>query len=278
MTAIKGFRVDGFVGNLAIKAPVQVASIANLTLSGEQTVDTVVLAAGDRILVKDQTDPIENGIYLVETSAWKRDGDWDGNRDVVGGTLVPTYRPSDGLIVVYVVDGAPDQVDIDIDAVAFSLYYDPAAAILTSIVSRKNADTSRDTTTLLAADPDLAGMVLAVDTHYDLEAWLQVNSASANPDFKAAFVPSQLGQGGAYVATAQDGSPAGSIHFEGITATLNVPLAASFTSGIKIKGSIRTHATLPTTVDFHWAQVNSDATPVILEDSSWVKFTKLGAA
>ena len=74
MTALKNFRVDSFVSGLAIKAPVLVASSAALTLSGEQTVNSRVLVVGDRVLVKDQVDPIENGIYNVETSAWQRAG------------------------------------------------------------------------------------------------------------------------------------------------------------------------------------------------------------
>ncbi len=88
MTASQNFRVSGFVTGLAIKAPCLVATVANITLSALQTVDSVVLAAGDRVLVKEQTDPIENGIYTAETSAWKRDGDFDGNRDVGKGTQV----------------------------------------------------------------------------------------------------------------------------------------------------------------------------------------------
>jgi hypothetical protein len=55
------------------KSAVRAASIgANLTLVGLQTVDTVVLAAGDTILVKDQTLPIQNGIYLVSSTNWQR--------------------------------------------------------------------------------------------------------------------------------------------------------------------------------------------------------------
>jgi hypothetical protein len=48
----------------------------------------VALVVGDRCLVKDQTDPIENGIYNVEQNAWNRAADWDGNRDVARGTLI----------------------------------------------------------------------------------------------------------------------------------------------------------------------------------------------
>ena len=88
MTATQNFRVESFVAALAIKAPCIIETNANLTLSGEQTVNGVAVVAGNRVLVKDQTDASENGIYTVETSAWCRAGDWDGERDAVNGTLV----------------------------------------------------------------------------------------------------------------------------------------------------------------------------------------------
>lgn len=74
--------------NLALKAPVRAASTANLTLSGEQTVDTIALVDGDRVLAKDQTTSADKGIYIVRTGAWARAPDWDGDGDVVTGTLV----------------------------------------------------------------------------------------------------------------------------------------------------------------------------------------------
>jgi phage-related tail fiber protein len=88
MTATQKFRVDSFVASLAIKAPCVTHTIANITLSALQTINGVVLAVGDRVLVKDQTDASENGIYEAEISAWVRAGDWDGNRDATNGTLV----------------------------------------------------------------------------------------------------------------------------------------------------------------------------------------------
>jgi fiber protein len=45
---------------------------ANLTLSGTQTVDGIALAAGNTILVKDQTTQSGNGIYTVSAGAWTR--------------------------------------------------------------------------------------------------------------------------------------------------------------------------------------------------------------
>jgi hypothetical protein len=127
MVALKNFRVDSFVSGLAVKAPVLVATDGPITLEGIQTVNSRALVAGDRCLVKDQADPIENGVYNVESSAWQRAGDMDGNRDIVGGTVVPTYRVSDGVFVYWIIAGDGVALEPDVDALNFSIYYDPAA-------------------------------------------------------------------------------------------------------------------------------------------------------
>ena len=73
---------------VAFKAPCRVATTANITLSGEQTIDGVAVVAGDRVLVRSQTSGVDNGIYICRASAWERAPDWDGVDDVVTGTLV----------------------------------------------------------------------------------------------------------------------------------------------------------------------------------------------
>lgn len=59
------------VGALDIKPSVLIATTANITLSGEQTIEGVLTAAS-RVLVKNQTAPAENGIYLTGAGAWAR--------------------------------------------------------------------------------------------------------------------------------------------------------------------------------------------------------------
>lgn len=81
-------RRRGLTGSIAIKVPCVVATTANITLSAEQTVNGVAVVENDRVLVKDQTDGSENGIYDVSTSSWTRSIDWNGALDVVTGTLV----------------------------------------------------------------------------------------------------------------------------------------------------------------------------------------------
>lgn len=73
--------VDAIASGLSWKAPVKVASTGNLTLSGTQTIDGVSVLAGDRVLVKDQTDGKENGIYVVASGSWSRSADMDTGSD-----------------------------------------------------------------------------------------------------------------------------------------------------------------------------------------------------
>ena len=79
------------------KPPCVVATTANITLSGTQTIDTVAVVANDRVLVKDQTDGTENGIYLVAAGAWTRVKDWNASGDLASGILVPVGGGSAGL-------------------------------------------------------------------------------------------------------------------------------------------------------------------------------------
>jgi hypothetical protein len=51
-------------------------------LSGTQTIDGVAVVAGDRVLVKNQTLPQNNGIYLVAAGAWTRALDMDAWAEV----------------------------------------------------------------------------------------------------------------------------------------------------------------------------------------------------
>jgi len=72
----------------AIKPPVIVAATTDITLFGLQTINTVVLAVGDRVLVTNQNIPVEHGIYIVSATDWIRSSDWDESAEVKSGMLV----------------------------------------------------------------------------------------------------------------------------------------------------------------------------------------------
>lgn len=76
--------VDAVKTGLDMKESVRVATTGNITLTGLQTVDGIALAAGDRVLVKNQTTKAQNGIYVVASGAWTRATDADN----IGGSEV----------------------------------------------------------------------------------------------------------------------------------------------------------------------------------------------
>jgi hypothetical protein len=84
--ANKGY-VDGVKQALDIKESVKVATTANITLSGTQTIDGQAVSAGDRVLVKDQTDAATNGIYVCAAGGWARADDFGTTVDASTGSF-----------------------------------------------------------------------------------------------------------------------------------------------------------------------------------------------
>jgi hypothetical protein len=80
--------VDYYAAGLSWKAPVTVASTANIaTLSGLLTIDTVTLVAGETVLVKDQSTAADNGIYVVSAGAWTRSVGADVWEEFIGAIV-----------------------------------------------------------------------------------------------------------------------------------------------------------------------------------------------
>lgn len=105
--ATKGY-VDGVVSGLDVKASVRVASTGNVSATYNATggsvgrgqltaapnvLDGITLAAGDRILLKDQTTGAQNGIWVVTTvgtgatGVWDRATDFNADAEVTAGAF-----------------------------------------------------------------------------------------------------------------------------------------------------------------------------------------------
>jgi hypothetical protein len=88
---------DAAAAGLSILTPVRVATVgANINLTGgaPDTLDTIPLAPNDRILVKDQSTPSQNGVYEVQTlgtgsnGTWVRTSDADTTGELITGSYV----------------------------------------------------------------------------------------------------------------------------------------------------------------------------------------------
>lgn len=93
--------VDDTVASISWKQEVRVATTASGTLSSSfangSVIDGVTLATGDRILIKDQAAPAENGIYTVNASgAPTRATDADSDTDFKGTAVFIFSGTSNG--------------------------------------------------------------------------------------------------------------------------------------------------------------------------------------
>jgi len=133
--------------------PVVVASTANLTLSGLQTVDGIILVVDDRILVKNQIDLLENGIYIVSSSSWERTDSLvyksyvfaeSGIVNIGNGWFLSTKNPvvgtSDLKFLQFSINGSPSSPDIHSDKVVSNLKLQKDASVRTSDFYYKDAE------------------------------------------------------------------------------------------------------------------------------------------
>jgi hypothetical protein len=81
--------VDALATGLTWKQAARVATTANVDLAagGLLTIDGVTLVAGDRVLVKSQTNAVENGIYVAAVGTWTRSLDMDEPDEFSSATL-----------------------------------------------------------------------------------------------------------------------------------------------------------------------------------------------
>jgi hypothetical protein len=85
--------VDQAVAGLRTRTIAECATTANVNLTNGleagDSIDGVTLVAGDRVLLKDQTDATENGLYLaVSSGAASRDPEHDSIAELSGGMVV----------------------------------------------------------------------------------------------------------------------------------------------------------------------------------------------
>lgn len=83
-------QLQAYVSGIAWKQPVRAASTANVTLTAPGTsVDGVTLAAGDRLLLKNQTDATQNGVWVwtAAASALTRATDADSGAELVAAAV-----------------------------------------------------------------------------------------------------------------------------------------------------------------------------------------------
>ena len=69
-------------------------TVEHITLSGLQTIDDYTVSNGDRVLVKNQNNRTQNGIYVASSGTWSRASDLDNNSEFIWGKTVKVTNGS----------------------------------------------------------------------------------------------------------------------------------------------------------------------------------------
>lgn len=73
--AVNKAYADALITGLSWKQAVVLATTANIALTGAPAIDGFTPSVGDRVLVKNQSTPAQNGIYVAAAGAWSRSAD-----------------------------------------------------------------------------------------------------------------------------------------------------------------------------------------------------------
>jgi hypothetical protein len=100
----------------------RVASTINVSVQtgGLVSVDGVTVSEGDAVLLKAQTDPVENGVYIATAGAWGRASQYaNGSQDVFDSVMIDIKEGSTYGGKIFMID-APQSYAIGTDALTFS--------------------------------------------------------------------------------------------------------------------------------------------------------------
>jgi hypothetical protein len=109
---------------------VKVATNFNIILSGLKQIDGYLTKVGDRVLVKDQNDPKENGIYIADRDNWRRAEYLDNYPDPEIYRNLKVIRVIEGIRninksfkIVSTGTGVGGSHQIGIDSIIWNRYY-----------------------------------------------------------------------------------------------------------------------------------------------------------
>lgn len=154
--------VDNLITGITWKQEVIAATTANITLSGTQTIDGIALAITNRVLVKNQSSAIDNGIYIVASGAWTRSIDADISSEI-GSATVLVRKGTLQNNTQWTCTNSTDPV-IGTDAITFGQI--------------AGAGTYTNGTGIV-----LTGNVFALDTSYSNSLYPQLSGSYTNPSW-----------------------------------------------------------------------------------------------
>jgi hypothetical protein len=113
------------INKLDSKQSVVVTTTGPIILNGSQRIDDIAVYAGDRVLVKNQADASQNGVYIVSGGNWIRAADADASLEVTPGMLVAVEQGTlNGDSLWQLVTDGP--INLGVTALQFEVASGPA--------------------------------------------------------------------------------------------------------------------------------------------------------
>tara|TARA_A100001011_G_scaffold343037_1_gene377031 strand:+ start:847 stop:2514 length:1668 start_codon:yes stop_codon:yes gene_type:complete len=233
---------DSVAAGLDYKESVFVATTANITLSGNQTIDGTSVTANKRILVKDQSTQSENGIYISSASGWSRASDFAAGSSEAGAfAYVETGTASGGFKYVCTSQSGSDVVGTN--NITFGVYSGPD-----STAAGDGLQKSGDTISV-----DLDGTTLAVSA-----SGVKVNAGG--------ITNTEISNSAAIAVSKLAASTISGVTLGGNLASLSL----STNSGLALSGSFNGSAARTFGLDFSTlaaAAVNAGADSIAIYDA-----------
>jgi hypothetical protein len=130
--------VEGLLSASGTHPSARLATVANNALNGLANVDGIAPLAGNRILVRSQTAPAENGVYIAAAGPWVRATDMDAWAEFVSAVVWVTEgatNASTGWLCTVGPTGTVGTDAIPFTKIAGANAFQPLNAYLTSIAA-----------------------------------------------------------------------------------------------------------------------------------------------
>jgi hypothetical protein len=108
-------------GGLIIKTAVTLATTGNSGLSGLTIIDSIQTMAGMRVLVKNQINGADNGVYSASTGTWGRTSDFDQDIEVVNGSYFYVITGATNARSAWVLT-TPNPITVGVTLLTFTLF------------------------------------------------------------------------------------------------------------------------------------------------------------
>jgi hypothetical protein len=209
-------------GNTALNggafSPVRAATTGsniNLQTIGLGTIDGVALVAGDRVLVKDQSDQTQNGIYSASSGPWTRTSDAQTNTQFFQGMTV-TAGPQGAVNAgqTFVCTTTDDPVVIGTSLLTFA-----------SQSAVQNAQQTAASTTSLTIGTGSKSLTIQAGKAFQTGQWVLIQETSTATNQMLGTVTSYSGTSLVVNVSATGGS---GTHSDWTIVLTNSPAAAGF--------------------------------------------------